>query len=211
MLAEIDADFWLQLTLGLATLFLAWAAIFGPRMNHRIFPAKLSLLLQEPEGQLEADADGRKYCFHLWVRNSKPWVPIDSCRVLLRSMEKKKGGDLVFTPIFFPVPRQFIWSPAEYAPQQNTVSFDAVLDFGVLSEGRGRFELIHHTQGGVFEPFVYAGETMRYVVEAVGVGYYDPNHLIIEVFWDGIFPQKSADVPNHLRISVLQKMRKKNA
>ena len=207
MLACITISDWIQLSVGVGTILVAWAAIFGARMNNRFLPARLQITVHNPKGQLEEHPQyGPTHCFHLLIRNTKPWIPITRTRILLRAASRLRRGASRWEEIIFPVARQFVWAPSEHAPKDLTVSDAEVLDFGSLSRGRD-FTPTFYPQGGSLDVRVSAGDTLRYVIELQADGYYDKHVHVAEVQWDGVFPQSRDDVPEHLKILLTSKKR----
>jgi len=193
------ADY-IQLLVGIGTILIAWVAIFGSRFTNRFFPARLQILLHNPNGQLEIDNAGPKYCFHLWIKNTKPWIPVNRVRILLRAASLKSGNE--WQPILFPVPRQFVWAPSEHAPRDPTVSDSEILDFGLLSSGCNCFMPALYAQGGQIDVTVQAKQTVKYILDVQADGYFDRYQHIVELSWDGVFPESTTLVPDHLRINL---------
>jgi hypothetical protein len=45
-------DFWVNIAVAVGTVGAVWAALFGKWFQSKVFPAKLSLSLDNPEGEL---------------------------------------------------------------------------------------------------------------------------------------------------------------
>lgn len=179
----------------LASITIAIAAIWGNWIRSVLAPAKLSIELHDPEGDLTRFSDAqtgkplpppnRVYYYHLKVVNKRRWYSPQNCCVLLKAINKR-GPDGKFHPIRLPVPLQFVWAPAELAPRMVPVQKEQIFDFGRITEADPRFVPVLYSYSNNFEGFVGPNEAVRYSLEIVSDGYVSHKTQEFEVVSAGI-------------------------
>jgi hypothetical protein len=191
-----------------ASFTVAFVAIWGNWIRSKLAPAKLVIELHNAEGDLTHFTDptgkpvpppNRVYYYHLKVVNTRPWHSPQNCCVLLKDIQKR-GPDGKFYPIRFPVPRQFIWAPAELAPRLVPVQKEQVLDFGRVNEANPRFEPLLYSYSNNFEGFVGSNEAVRYFLEIVSDGYTSHQTQVFEVAFNGNWSPDRLKMQENLKI-----------
>jgi hypothetical protein len=124
--------------------------------------------------------------YHLKIINKRKWITVKNCKVILTSLHCK-GPDGQFHLVPLIVPLQYIWSPAEWAPIQQTFNDEAVLDFGKVIEGFNRFEPTLYVISNNFKGFVGPNEVVRYTLQVLAENYIGKRTQTFEVAWDGKF------------------------
>ena len=101
-----------------------------------------------------------------------------------------------------PVPLQYSWSPAEFAPIMPTITSDQIVDFGCLpDEGpQQRFTPTFYATTFSFDGYVERNETVRYHLEIVSDQFASSTCQVFEVSWDGTWTDQMDDMGRHLRI-----------
>jgi hypothetical protein len=124
--------------------------------------------------------------YHLKIINKRKWITVKNCKVILTSLHRK-GPDGQFHLVPLIVPLQYIWSPAEWAPIQQTFNDEAVLDFGKVIEGFNRFEPTLYVISNNFKGFIGPNEVVRYTLQVLAENYIGKRTQTFEVAWDGNF------------------------
>ena len=173
------------------TVAVAVMAIWGERIRACLAPQKVTLRLHTFRGVaallIGPGLNRPVRYYHLKVVNDRPWLTVQNCRVLLRSLHRRGAGDN-YTELEFPVPFPFVWSGEQPSPEQVTITTERVLDFGALAEGDEAFRPLLRAAPNLFEGYVRRGEAVRYelVVEASTLA--SAKSQVFEVTWDGEYP-----------------------
>jgi hypothetical protein len=137
--------------------------------------------------------------YHLKVKNQRPWLKAESCRVLLTGMTRR-GPDGIFHPVELAVAPQYVWAPAELTPPVITLAREQVLDFGVVPEGAAEFRPLLYSLAHNFQGYVHANEAVRYHLAIEAANYSSRRNQVFEVAWDGQWSYEPATMSQHLRI-----------
>jgi len=200
----------LEILVAVGTLAVAVLAIWGQKIRSVLAPPKLVIephnLSGDPTVLRQLDnpqAPGtRVMYYHLKVVNKRPWLPVSSCRVVLKGLTKR-GPDNLFHPVTMPVPLQFVWAPAEITPPTVTITKEHVLDFGRIVEGGKCFQPVLYSYLNNFQGFVCPREAVRYQLEVQAADFTSPRHHVFEVAWDGQWSHVPEEMLKHLTIREL--------
>ena len=140
--------------------------------------------------------------YHLKVKNNRRWASVKNCRVLLRQLHRR-GPDGKFHAVSLVVPLQFVWSPAEWAPTEQSFTDEAILDFGRLIEGTEFFEPLFYVTSANFQGYIKANEAVRFTLQIVADNYSAIKYQVFEVAWDGKFDENLDKMEQSLRIKVI--------
>lgn len=194
-------DTLINLGVAVGTILVAIAAIWGDWLNSRLNPTRARIELHNIKGSKEVDAGwgGRIVRYHLKVVNKTPWKTLDSCRVLLTEVHRKdSSGTFQREPL--PVPRQFIWAPADLSPTAVTFSKERILDFGALSLSEDRFRPCLYPQGGQLHAEAAKHDVVRYRLQVVAENFQRHGTQLFEVAFDGTCCDDLDELARHLVI-----------
>jgi hypothetical protein len=198
----MSIDTLINLGVAVGTILVAIAAIWGDRLTSWLNPARARIELHDIKGTKEIDAGwgGQIVRYHLKVANKTRWKILYNCRVLLAEVYRKDSSG-TFQRDPFPVPRQFIWAPADLSPIAVTVSKKVrIFDFGALSLSEAKFRPCLYPQGGELHAEVERDEAVRYRLEVVADNLQRHQSQLFEVAFDGTCSDDLDELSRHLVI-----------
>ncbi len=169
-------DTLINLGVAIGTIAVSIVAILGDRLTDLLNPTRARISLHNVRGQKEGDPSqgGIVISYHLKVVSRTRWKTFHNCRVLLIGI-LRKGPDGWFYDDPFPVPRQFVWAPAELSPIAVSFSKERIFDFGALWFKDATFRPSLYAQGGKFNADVRANEPLRYRIQIVADKFHAPQ------------------------------------
>jgi hypothetical protein len=170
----------------IGTIAVAVVAVWGNWIRFRFAAPRIEIRPHNLRGTVTQFTGGsRVIYYHLKVANTRHWAVARSCRILLREIWRR-GPDQQYHPVPLPVPVQFVWAPAQFAPIVTDISGDEqVFDFGRLIESGTRFEPVLYVTPNDFQGFVGANQAVRYRLEVVAEGLRVGASFVYEVAWNG--------------------------
>ena len=181
------------------TLIVAALAVWGGLIKSWLVPPRLRLSIAVPRGTLGGFNSGdRVITYHLRVSNSRPWVPGNNCRVMLREAHRR-GSDQQFHPVPLAVPLQFVWAPAG-PPVSVTVSSEQTIDFAFLAEREFHVKPQLYVVPNGFQGLVGKNECVRFHLQISADGYFTRESQVFEVAWNGEWSDNLDVMSNNLRV-----------
>jgi len=187
-----------QAVVGIGTLLVAIAAIWGEFFRSRWTGPRLRVSLLNPIGELTMvkSKQTRKQAryYHLKVSNDREWPAAENVRVVVTKIFALADGHWVDRS--FSGPLQLRWQFAKSHPRFAYVGPDVICDLGRVVQG-GRFELRPYDCPGNFTGYLSEGGQM--LVELVAVADSGKSEATrIEITWDGQWSDKDAEMSRHL-------------
>jgi predicted MPP superfamily phosphohydrolase len=176
----------------------------GCRLTPEPSPPNLTLTVHTPDGDptIFTPSGIRVMFYHLKVINQRPWLPAQSCRVMLMGLSRRDPSG-IFQPVPMPVPFQFVWAPAEITPPSITLVREQVLDLGYILENGSAFVPRLYGIPNNFRGFVGPNEAVRYQLQIEAVNSSSPLY-VVEVAWDGVWSYDPDTMMHHLSIRHIQ-------
>lgn len=201
---------WTTFFIGLTafgTILVAVVAIWGEWLRAKCVGPRLRLVPHNLRGDVTTVTvrDGqdvtrfRAIYYHLRVENHRSWVTARNCRVILRQIFRC-GPDGTFQPVPLAVPLQYVWAPAEWSPVFQSITDQAVLDFGCITEHAKIFKPILYITSADFQGFITTNQAVRYGLQIVADNYVSPNLQIFEVAWNGNWTENLDEMQQNLTI-----------
>ncbi|HVN97274.1 MAG TPA: hypothetical protein VMT62_12670 [Syntrophorhabdaceae bacterium] len=186
----------IQIAAWVATLFLAFIAIWGDRIRSKWSGPKLRLFVLNSTGEVNPSSDGApvRY-YHLRVTNDRKGAPARNVRVMLtKILQLKVGGRPVDRS--FSGPLQLTWQFPAFHPQTSSIGPDDVCDLGNIMQGRS-FALTPYVVPNNFAGYVGANEEI--LVEVVAIADNGQSEPInIKIAWDGGWSDDDVEMRRHL-------------
>ncbi len=201
----MSIDTLINFGVAVGTILVAIAAIWGDRLTSWLNPTRARIEPHNIKGRKEVDAGwgGQIVRYHLKVANKTRWKTLHNCRVLLTEVHRKdSNGKFQRDPL--PVPRRFIWAPADLSPIAVTLSKDQIFDFGALSLSEAKFRPCLYPQGGELHAEVERDEVVRYRLEVVADNFQHRGTQLFEVAFDGTCSDDLDELSRHLVIREIQ-------
>jgi hypothetical protein len=174
-------------------------ALFGSLIRRKILPAKLTVEVLDKNGELTTLDNGHRVVYyHLRIINEKS-VIVHNCRVFLKKLQKRQP-DGQYHEIPISVPPKYIWSPAESSPEGVDIVTEQVIDFGYIIDSAKEFKPTVIPILNSFRGNLKQLESFRYNIEIIAENYRPKQLIIIEVTWDGNWPEDLNDMHKHLII-----------
>jgi hypothetical protein len=175
-------------------------ALFGSRIKRIIFPAKLNIEILDKNGELTILDNGHRVIYyHLRVINKKA-VIVKNCRLFIKKIQKLlNDGSFVDIPVS--VPPRYIWSPSESSPEGVDIVTERVTDFGYVIDSSTEFKPTVTPILNSFKGNLKHHETFRYCIEIIAENYRPRKLTLIEVTWDGLWPEDVNEMHKHLSIT----------
>jgi hypothetical protein len=192
----------IQAITGLLLAAVIMIALFGPSIRQKLFPARIDIDILDNNGELTILDNGHRVIYyHLRVINSSKII-VKNCRVFLTKIEKLNlNGEFIDMP--FSVPPRYIWSPSESSPEGVDIVTERIADFGYVIDSSTDFKPTVTPILNSFKGNLKHNETFRYFIEIIAENYRSKKHVVIEVTWDGIWPNDLSEMCEHLKISTL--------
>ncbi|HUE72878.1 MAG TPA: hypothetical protein VMP01_18480 [Pirellulaceae bacterium] len=179
-------------------------ALFGNRLQDRLFGPNLTLVLKYPKGRLFKKHGKRFYC--LQVENTKPKTIATNCHVQIRTMSRRMpNGDFVDIPLLYPL--ILSWPPSEYTPVSISIRRDQPVDFGFVAGGIAFVPLAKMAPDDFLSPADGEGEgllrpggTMRFELEIVSDQFVSLKWQTFEVSWNGAWSEDDEAMSRNLKI-----------
>ncbi|MSQ59642.1 MAG: hypothetical protein EXR36_08375 [Betaproteobacteria bacterium] len=192
----------------IGTVAVAIMAIWGEKVRAFLAPPELLITKEGLRGSAtrltipgvtQPSGGTKAIYYHLKVVNLRPWLTVQSCRVLLKGIARRyPTGE--FQPIYLPVPLQFRWANEGDAPSRVVVTRESVLNFGQISEDADQFVPLLYVYPNNFEGHVGKGEAVRFDLEIDASHYVPKKCHVVEVAWDGQWEFYVANMERHLVI-----------
>lgn len=191
----------INLGTAIGTIAVAIAAIWGDRLRELLNPSRVRIEVHNIKGQKEVNPEQRCRIiyYHLKVINERRWKTLHNCRVLLTEI-RRKHPDGEFHIDSFPVPRQFMWAPADLSPIMVDFRTDRIFDFGVLWFPDATYKPALYPQGGQLNPNVGRNEAVRYRLQVVADNLPHHKGQLFEVAFDGTCSEDIDEMSRHLVI-----------
>jgi hypothetical protein len=179
------------------TLIVVIIAIWGERIRQLWTKPILKIYLYEPS-LTKTNAGIKGWYYLIRVSNDRPSSPAKNVRVILTKVFKQ-GPDGSWQEQRFSGPTQVMWRWPQISPLYATVGPDELSTFGYLLENSHSFELNLYWYPNNLKRKILQNEPTRLVFKAVS-DTAESKSITLEVAWDGIWLDGSAEMKNHLII-----------
>jgi len=175
----------INVLIAIGTISAVIVALFGNRIQNKIFRPKLSVVVLDGKGDLTKFTNGsRVIYYHLRFINEKKSVTIKNCKVYLKKI-LKRGADNNYHNVPLPVPTKFCWAGRSDKNETVDIVTEQVLDFGFIIENDIEFKPVVEPIFNNFKGFLKQGESIRYQLEIIADNYRPKGLITIETSWNG--------------------------
>lgn len=197
-----NAKFWVDVAVAIGTTGAVLAALFGKWFQAKVFPPRLSLRLDDPEGEATPEKIGggpltqpARY-YHLRVHNSRLWSPAHEVRVVLLQVEEP--GPTGEPQIVWTGDIPLVWRHQSLYPVGRTIGQDSYADLCSIRESK-RLHLHLLIEPLNLKLVREKSTTLIVTLQAQGNEVASPPIRIL-IAWDGKWEEGKAEMRRHLTV-----------